>query len=61
MWCNSDCNAKSKPMIAWRKCTRPKRNGGVGVINLRSQNTALLLKNLDKFYNRRNIPWVNLI
>jgi hypothetical protein len=48
-------------MVAWRKCTRPKRNGGVGVINLRSQNTALLLKNLDKFYNRRNIPWVNLI
>jgi hypothetical protein len=31
------------------------------VINLRSQNTALLVKHLDKFYNRRNIPWVNLI
>jgi hypothetical protein len=56
MWRNSDCNAKSKPMVAWRKCTRPKRKGGLGVINLRSQNTALLLKHLDKFYNRRNIP-----
>jgi hypothetical protein len=48
-------------MIAWRKCTRPKRKGGLGVINLRSQNIAILLKHLDKFYNRRNIPWVNLI
>lgn len=25
------------------------------------QNKALLLKNLHKFYNRHNIPWVNLI
>jgi hypothetical protein len=33
----------------------------LGVINLRSQNKALLLKHLDKFYNKANIPWVNLI
>ena len=25
------------------------------------QNKALLLKNMHKFYNRHNIPWVNLI
>jgi hypothetical protein len=31
------------------------------VINLRSQNVALLIKHLDKFYNRRDIPWVTLI
>jgi hypothetical protein len=61
MWRNSKCNAKSKTLVAWRKCTRPKRKGGLGIINLRSQNTALLLKHLDKFYNKRNIPWINLI
>jgi len=33
----------------------------LGVINLRSQNTTLLLKHLDKFYNKRDIPWVKLI
>jgi hypothetical protein len=42
--------------VAWRKCTRPKRKGGLGIINLRSQNIALLLKFLDKFYNKHNIP-----
>jgi hypothetical protein len=61
IWRNSDCNAKSKLLVAWKKCTKPKRRGGLGIINLRSQNTALLLKHLDKFYNKRDIPWVNLI
>jgi hypothetical protein len=61
MWRNSETNAKSKPMIAWNKCTRPKRKGGLGIVNLRNQNMALLLKFLDKFYNKRDIPWVNLI
>jgi hypothetical protein len=31
------------------------------VINLRLQNDALLLKQLHKFYNHQNIPWVQLI
>jgi hypothetical protein len=61
MWRNSDSNAKSKPLVAWKKCSMPKRKGGLGVINLRSQNTVLPMKHLDKFYNRRDIPWVNLI
>lgn len=40
---------------------QPKEKGGQGVINLRLQNDALLLKQLDKFYNKTDIPWVNLI
>jgi hypothetical protein len=54
-------NAKSKPLVAWKKCTRPKRKGGLGIINLRSRNNAILLKHLDMFYNKEDIPWVNLI
>jgi hypothetical protein len=61
MWRNSDCNTKSKPLVAWRKCRRPKKKGGLGIINLGSQNTALHLKHLDKFYNKRDIPRINLI
>jgi len=30
----------------------------VGVVNLRAQNKALLLKHVDKFYNKRDILWV---
>jgi len=50
-----------KPLVAWKKCAKPKRKGGLGIINLRSQNKALLLKHLDKFYNKKEIPWVKLI
>jgi hypothetical protein len=33
----------------------------LGVINLALQNKALLMKNLHKFYNRVDIPWINII
>jgi hypothetical protein len=56
MWRNSDSNGKNKPLVAWKKCTKPKRKRGLGVINLSAQNKALLLKHLDKFYNKVDIP-----
>jgi hypothetical protein len=33
----------------------------IGVLNLRTQNIALLMKYLFKFMNKQDIPWVNLI
>ena len=39
----------------------PKPKGGLGVINLRLQNDALLLKHWYKFYNKEDIPSVHLI
>lgn len=48
-------------MVAWHKCTKPKKKGGLGIINLRSQNIALQLKHLHKFFNKKDIPWVRLI
>jgi hypothetical protein len=43
------------------KAYKAKKKGGLGIINLRSQNIVLLLKFLDKFFNRHNITWVTLI
>jgi hypothetical protein len=34
----------------------PKDEGGLGVINLKTQNEALLLKNLQKFFNKTDTP-----
>ena len=39
----------------------PKEDGGLGVIDQEKQNEALLMKNLDKFFNRKDTPWVSLI
>jgi hypothetical protein len=38
-----------------------RRNGGVGVLNLKLQNEALLLKHLHKFYNKEDVPLVTLL
>ena len=40
---------------------KPKDKGGLGVINLRLQNDVLLLKQLHKFYNKEDVPWVRLV
>jgi hypothetical protein len=40
---------------------RPKKHGGLGIINLELQNEALLLKQVHKFYCNENIPWVKLV
>jgi hypothetical protein len=41
--------------------TKPKDKGGVGLVNLKKKNEALLMKYLDKFYNKAYIPWVSLL
>lgn len=54
-------NAKKPPKAAWKMVTGPKIDGGLGVIDIRKQNEALLVKNLHKFFNRLYLPWVHLI
>ena len=61
LWRGSEINAKNKSLVAWPKATKPKNKGGLGIVDLRTQNDALLLKYLDKFYNKRDIPWVNMV
>jgi hypothetical protein len=58
---NAEVQAKGSALISWKKVCRPKKQGGLGVLNLEIQNKALLLKNLHKFYNNLDIPWVHLI
>jgi hypothetical protein len=52
---------KINSLAAWDMVCRPKNKGGLGIINLRVQNTALLLKHLHKFYNNEDIPWIHLV
>ena len=61
LWRGNDPNKKGGNLAAWPMVQKPKHKGGLGVINLRLQNDALLLKQLHKFYNHHNIPWVHLI
>lgn len=42
---------KCNSLAAWDMVCRPKECGGLGVLNLKIQGDALLLKFLHKFYN----------
>jgi hypothetical protein len=48
-------------MAAWKMVCRAKNKGGLGVIRLCLQNDALLIKNLDKFFSKGDLPWVKLL
>jgi hypothetical protein len=61
MWRGANINAKTTPKAAWSMVCLPKEGGRLGVINLRARNEALLLKNLHKFFNKIDTPWVQLV
>lgn len=61
LWKGSNINAKKPPKAAWKMVCVPKDEGGLGVIDIEKQNKAPLTKNLHKFFNRLDLPWVNLI
>ena len=60
LWRGNTDNPRQS-LAAWDLVCRPKKFGGLGVLNLGIQNEALLLKHLFKFYNKVDVPWVSLI
>ena len=58
---NTDDGLKSVSLVAWELVCRPKNKGGLGVLQLKIQNQGLLLKQLHKFYNHWDLPWVDPI
>lgn len=48
-------------MVLWDRVCQLKSKGGLGVIDLRFQNNALLMKNLHQIYNRHTVRLVSLI
>jgi hypothetical protein len=61
LWADREDKIQGKCLASWEMICRPKDQGGLGVLDLRIQNKALLIKNLHKFYNQKDIPWVKLI
>lgn len=61
LWRGNEFRKKGYNLAAWELVQKPKHKGGLGVINLSMHNDALLLKQLDKFYRKVDVQWVNLI
>lgn len=56
LWRSSASDYRGKPLIAWNKVCKPKKQGCLGILNLTVQNQALCLKNMHKFYNHTDLP-----
>jgi hypothetical protein len=57
----SEISQNCPTIAAWSLICKPKDKGGLGVIDLKMQNECLLLKFLDKFLNKKDVPWVHLV
>jgi hypothetical protein len=60
LW-RDDIDTPKQSLAAWEMLIKPKDKGGVGLVNFKKKNQALLMKYLDKFYNKADIPWVSLL
>ena len=61
LWRGADINAKQKSKAAWPTVCRSRDEGGLRVLNIKTQNEALLIKHLHKFLNKEDIPWVSRV
>lgn len=57
LWRGNQVNARKLSKAALKMVCKAKEEGGLGVIDTEKQNEALLLKNLNKFFNKMDIPW----
>lgn len=52
---------KGCALFAWDKVCKPKDQGGLGVLEIVTQNKALLMKHIHKIMNQADLPWVKII
>jgi hypothetical protein len=60
LWRSANINAKKPPQEAWNLVREPKKQDGLRVPHIETQNKALLMKNMHKLFNRLDILWVKL-
>jgi hypothetical protein len=56
LWRGNNPEKKGGKLASSRLVQKPKKKGGLGILNLRLQNEALVLKQLGKFYNHFDTP-----
>jgi hypothetical protein len=61
LWRNSDCSAKTNHLWLGKNIQSQRKKGCLRILNLRSQNSYLRIKHLDKFFNHKDLRWVRLI
>lgn len=53
LWSGTDRTSGAKCLVSWEVAQKPKKEGGLGVRDLATQNACLLLKILHRAYTTR--------
>ncbi|KAL4599564.1 hypothetical protein ACB092_11G135600 [Castanea dentata] len=60
LWGSTE-NSKKMHWVGWKKVTRPKEDGGLGLQTTKGRNTALLAKLNWRFHTESNGPWAKVL
>lgn len=60
LWGSSD-NSKKMHWVGWKKVTRSKEDGGLGLQIVRGRNTALFAKLNWRFHTEEKAPWARVL
>jgi hypothetical protein len=61
LWGKKEDGNGKQSLASWDMICKPKSAGGLGIMDFGKQNQALLIKKLHKFYNKAEVPWVQLV
>jgi hypothetical protein len=61
LWAKEEGSTSVNALAAWSLVCRPKKHGGLGVLNMEIHNKGLLMKQLHKFFSKEDVPWVSLV
>jgi hypothetical protein len=61
LWGKKNSTDRKQSLARWDIVCKPKESGGLGIVDLQKKNEALLMKQIHKFYNKEDIPWVKLV
>lgn len=56
-----DRDAHTHPLAALDLMCRHNLQGGLGILNLKVQNQALLLKPIHRYIHKADVPWVMMV
>jgi hypothetical protein len=59
LWTGEETCHGGNCKVAWKDVCVPKDRGGLGVLSIHSQNSALLTKFLTKLHSDNTAPWAS--
>ena len=60
IWGTTD-DKKKLHLVSWKKITKPKKDGGIGLQSAKEKNLALLAKLNWRFHQEKDSPWVRVL